>query len=103
MVATRPAPKPRPARIGSASAMVLREPGDVVARLGAQQEAHRARAIGKRRGDRFEADLGHLVDRERQHVRRQAVAEARERVDQRRAVRLVVQQHDRGCAPPASR
>ena len=34
------APKPSPARIGSASAIVLRKPGDVVARLGAQQEAH---------------------------------------------------------------
>ena len=53
------------------------------------------RAIGERRRDRFEADLRHLVDRERQHVRRQAVAEARQRVDQRRAVRVVVDEHDR--------
>ena len=95
IVATRPPPKPRPARIGSASAMVLRKPGDVVARLGAQQKAHRRRAIGERRRDRFQPDLRHLVDRERQHVRRQAVAVARQRVDQRRAVRVVVQQHDR--------
>ena len=55
----------------------------------------RRRAIGEGRGDRLEADLRHLVDRERQHVRRQPVAEARQRIDQRRAVRLVVQQHDR--------
>jgi hypothetical protein len=66
-----------------------------VARLCAQQQAHRRRAVGERRGDGFEPDLGHFVDRERQHVRRQSVAETRERVDQRRAVRLVVQQHDR--------
>ena len=66
-----------------------------MARLGAQQQAHRPRAVGERRGDSFETDLGHFVDRDRQHVRRQAVAETRERVDQRHAVRLVVQQHDR--------
>ena len=53
------------------------------------------RAVGERRGDRLEPDLRHLVDRERQHIGRQAVAVARQRVDQRRAVRLVVQQHDR--------
>ncbi len=85
-----PSPKPSPARIGSASAIVLRKPGDVVARLRAQQQAHRRRAIGERGGDGFEADLRHFVDGERQHVRRQAIAEARERVDQRRAVRVVV-------------
>ena len=71
----------RPARWSCA------DPVDVVARLGAQQEAHRARAVGESRGDRFEADLRHLVDRERQHIRRQAVAVPRQRIDQRGAVR----------------
>ena len=70
--------------------------------LRAQQEAQRRGAVGESRRDRFEADLRHLVDGERQHVRRQPVAMARQRVDQRRAVRVVVQQHDRR-APPASR
>ena len=72
--------------------------GDIVARLGAHEEAQRRRPIGERGRDRLEPDLRHLVDGERQHVRRQAVAVARERVDQRRAVRLVVQQHDRARA-----
>ncbi len=59
------------------------------------RQPHRRRAIGERRRDRFEPDLRHLVDGERQHVGRQPVAEARERVDQRRAVRVVVHEHDR--------
>ena len=98
MVATRPPPKPRPRRIGSASAMVRVKPGDVVARPRAQQEAHRRGAVGEGRGDGLEAHLRHLVDGERQHVGGQAVAEARQRIDQRRAVRIVVQQHDRALA-----
>ena len=67
----------------------------VVARLCPQQQAHRRRAVGEGGGDGFEADLRHLVDRKRQDIRGQAVAEARERVDQRRAVGVVVKQHDR--------
>ena len=65
-----------------------------MARLGAQQHANRRRAVGKRRGDGFETDLGHFIDCDRQHVRRQAVAEARERIDQRHAMCLVVHEHD---------
>ena len=80
----------------------LGEAGDVVARLGAQQQTHRGRAIGKRGGDGFEADLRDLVDRKRQHVRGQAVAEARQRIDQRRAVRLVMHSTI-ARSPPASR
>jgi hypothetical protein len=58
------------------------------------------RAVGKRRGDGFETDLGHFIDCDRQHVRGQAVAEARERIDQRHAMCLVVHEHDgRLCAP----
>ena len=52
------------------------------------------RAIGEGRRDGFQPDLRDLVDRERQHVRRQAVAVARQRVDQRAAVLVVVKQHD---------
>ena len=73
----------------------LAQTGDVVARPGAQQEPHGARAIGECRRDRLQADLRHLVDRERQHMRRQAVAVPRQRVDQLGAVGLVMQQHDR--------
>mgnify|MGYP003693610945 CR=1 FL=1 len=104
MVAARPVPKPRPARIGSASASVSREPGDVVARLGAQQQPHRRRAVGKRRGDGFETDLGHLVDRERQ---------ARSPASRRRSAPSAsisgapcassCMQHDGRLSPPASR
>ena len=68
---------------------------DVVARLGAGEKANARGAISEGAGHRFEPDLRHLVDGERQHVRRQPVAVARERVDQRGAMRLVVQQHDR--------
>ena len=69
MVATRSAAEAEPAR-GSAraSAMVLRNPATSCRGLAAQQEAQRARAIGKGRRDRFQADLRHLVDRERQHI-----------------------------------
>ena len=44
---------------------------------------------------RLEPDLRDFVDGERQRVGGQAVAEARQRVDQRRAMRVVVDQHDR--------
>ena len=55
---------------------------DVVARLGAGEKAQARCAIGERGRDRLEPDLRHLVDGERQHVRRQSVAVARERLDQ---------------------
>ena len=38
--------------------------------------------------------MRHLVDRERQRVGRQTVAETRQRIDHRSAVRLVMQQYD---------
>ena len=69
-----------------------------MARLCAQQQAHRCRAIGKRGGNAFEADLRHFVDGDGQHVRGQAIAETRERIDQRRAMRVVVHEHDRRLA-----
>ena len=74
----------------------------VVARLCAQQETHRAGAIGKGSRDGLEADLRHLVDRERQHVCGQPVAAARQRIDQRRAVHCHACSSN-GCVPPASR
>ena len=95
MVAIRPAPKPSPVRIGSASAIVRSQPGDVVKRPRPKQETHRRRAIGEGGGDAFQADLCDFVDRERQHMRRQPVAEPRQRVDQRRAMGIVMHQHDR--------
>jgi len=48
----------------------LVEPVWRMARLGAQQNPHCRRPIGKGRGNAFEPDLGHLVDGERQYVRR---------------------------------
>ena len=88
-------------RFGERDGLV--QAGDVVARLCAQQKAQRRRAVGEGGRDRFEPDLRHLVDRERQHVRRQAVAVARQRVDQRRrhAARRAAARPAR--APPASR
>ena len=74
----------------------------IVARLGADEKAHRRRAVGKRRRHRFQPDLRDLVDLHRQHVRRQAVAVPRQRVDQFAAV-LGVVEHHHACRPPASR
>ena len=95
MVATRSAPKPEPVQDRLGQRDGARQSGDVVARPRAQQEAHRRRAVGEGRGDGLEAHLRHLVDGERQHIGRQPVADARQRIDQRPAVRLIVQQHDR--------
>ena len=53
-----------------------------------------AAAIGKDRGDVLRPELRHLVDADRQHVRRQSGAEPRQRVDQRLAVLAVMEQHD---------
>ena len=60
------------------------------------------RAIGKRRGDRFQADLGHFIDLDREHISRQAVTVTRQRVDQRGAVASSWSSRT-GCVPPASR
>ena len=70
------------------------QPRDVVTGLCRQQEAHSGRAIGESGGDAFQSDLRNLVDRKRQHICRQPIAEPRQRVDQRRAVRLIMKQHD---------
>ena len=85
--------KPREDRLRQRDGLV--QSGNVVPRLGAQQKPQRACAISKRRRDHLQPDLRHLVDRKRQHVRRQTVAMPRQRVDQLAAMILVVQQHDR--------
>ena len=63
-----------------------------------KQEPHGGCAIGEGGGDAFQPELGHLVDLERQHLRRQSVAEPRQRIDQRHAMGLVVHQHDRSLS-----
>src|SRR6185503_13923568 len=65
--------------------------GDVMARLGAQQQAYRRGAVGVGGGDRLDADLRNLVDLERDNVGRQPVAVTRQRVDHAAAVLAVVQ------------
>jgi len=79
MVATRPVPKPRPARIGSANASVLPSPVRVVARPwrargGACPMPHRRRP----QLSASRPELRHFIDGERQHVGRQAFAETRQ-------------------------
>ncbi len=69
-----------------------------MARPRAQQKPHCARPVGEGRGDRLQPHLRHLVHRHRQHMRRQSVAVPRQRIDQWRAVRLVVHEQHRGCA-----
>jgi hypothetical protein len=70
----------------------------VVARLRAQQEPHRTRAVGKGCGDCFKTHLRRLVDRKWKHMRRQSVTVSPQRVDQVGAVSVVMQQHDRAVA-----
>ena len=103
MVATRAPAKPSPARIGSASAMVLRRPAISWRGLARSEEAHRRCAIGEGGRHRFQADLRHFVDRNRQNIGRQAVAVTRQRVDQFAAMLVVVEQEDRLARRPASR
>ena len=63
-----------------------------------QQQSYRRGAVGKGGGDGFEPDLRDLVDGERQDIRRQSVPEARQRIDQRRAVRIVMHEHERSLS-----
>ena len=95
MVATRAPAKPRPARIGSASAMVLARPAMSWRGLARTRKRTARGAVGERRGDRFQSDLRHFVDLHRQHIRRQSVAVARQRVDQFAAMLAVVEHHHR--------
>ena len=76
----------------------LPQSGNVVARLGPHQHAHGSRAIGEGGAYRFEPDLRHGVDAERQHVCRQARAMARQCVDQLAAMVVVMQEQDRICS-----
>ncbi len=69
-----------------------------MARFCAQQETQSRCAISEGCRNYFQAYLRDLVDRKRQHVRRQPVTETRERTYQGRAMRLVVQQYDRALA-----
>jgi hypothetical protein len=59
-----------------------------------RQQPHARGPVGEERRDRLRTHLRDLVDPHGQHVRGQAVAEARERVDERLAVVAVVEQHD---------
>ena len=74
--------------------------GDVVLRLAAREQRRARAAVGEHGGDGLGADLRHFVDAHGEDVRRQAVAEARQRVDQRFAVVTVVEQHERVDARP---
>ena len=73
-----------------------------MARPGTQQEPQGARAVSESRGDRLEPDLRHLVDRDRQHMRRQPIAMTRQRVDQS-APWASSCSRTIGLSPPASR
>ncbi len=68
-------------------------------RLVPKQEPHRRCAIGESRCDGLQSNLCDLVDGERQHMRRQPVAEPRQCIDQRHAMRLIMHQHDSPFAP----
>ncbi len=80
-------------RIGKRDGAV--QSGDVVTRTRAQQEADAGRTIGERRRDRLEPDLRDFIDLHRDHIFRQAVAMARQRVDHAEAVVGVMDQEQR--------
>ena len=71
---------------------------DVVARLGASQRHHPGGAIGEGGGEQFQPGLGYLVQVQRQHIGRQAAAEAGGGFDQGLAMVFVMQQHHRIAA-----
>ncbi len=73
--------------------------GEVVPRLAAQQEAHAARPIGEAPPRSASSPTWVIfVDGERQHVGRQSVAVTGQRLDQRRAMRFVMDQQHRIAA-----
>ena len=95
MVAIRPAPKPSPDQDRIGQRQRPQQSGNVMRRPRPKQKPHRRCAIGEGGGDALQPDLRDLVDRKRQHMRRQPVAEPRQRIDQRRAMRIVMHQHNR--------
>ena len=76
----------------------LPQSGDIMAWAPAKQKPQRGCAISEGGGDALETGLRHLIDSKREHICRQPVTEPRQRVDQRRAMGLVMQQHDRPLA-----
>ena len=70
------------------------KPKDIVPGFCPRHERRAAAAIGKDRRDDLRSELRHLVDAERQHIRRQPGAEPRQRVDDFLAVLAIVKQHD---------
>ena len=66
----------------------------VVPGFGAGQDMRAHRPIGEDHRNRLQPDLRDLVDGDRQDIRRQAVAEAGQRVDERRDMLAVMEQHD---------
>ena len=63
-----------------------------------RQHANGRSAVGEGARQRVDADLGDLLDGERQHAGRQPVAEPGQRVDERLTMPAVVQQEHRGLA-----
>ena len=76
-----------------------RQSTKIVVRSRAHEKTNRRHTVSKSRSNGLESHLRDLVDGQRKCVGRQAVAEARQRVDQRRAVRIIVQQHNRSLSP----
>ena len=70
------------------------KPGNIVPGFCARHDRSSAAAIGKDRCDDLRSELRHLVDAERQHIRRQSCAEPRQGVDDVLAVLAVVEQDD---------
>ena len=77
-----PAPqKSKPGNNGISHRHGLGKPGDLVQRSCAEEKAYPGCAIGEGCHDRFQSNLCHLVDGERQHIGRKPVAVAGERID----------------------
>ena len=64
----------------------------------AEKNPQRGCTIGEGGGDALETGLRHFIDGKREHICGQPVTKPRQRVDQRRAMDLVMQQHHRPLA-----
>ena len=74
------------------------EAGELVPPSRRHQNQQPLGAVGQSAKDRVQAELGHLVERERDHARRQAAAEAADQRDHLAAVRFVMDQQRRVLA-----
>jgi hypothetical protein len=57
------------------------------------EKSHTTYAIGKKRGDRLESNLGHFINLYGKHISRKAVSKPGKRVNQRLTVAAIMEQN----------